>query len=69
MLILFNIDLLILPISLLAGFIDPVAGMVEKSFFLVFQGFVKQLLVPLISIIPNISQLVLRTLSLLLSRF
>ena len=53
-LILSNIDLLILPISFLAGFINLVVGWLTKFSLWSFKV-MKQLLVPLISILSNIS--------------
>ena len=54
MLILSNIDLLILPTAFLAGFINLVVGRLTKFSLWSFK-IIKQLLVPLISILSNIS--------------
>ena len=54
MLILSNIDLLILPVLFLAGFINLVAGWLTRFPLWSFKV-IKQLLVPLISILSNIS--------------
>ena len=54
LLLLSNIDLLLLPISFLAGFIILVVGWLTKFFLWSFKV-IKQLLVPLISILSNIS--------------